>query len=147
MSEAMSAVSDHVDTLAYAVALFDGAQRIAASARNEPIEKIGIPFHLLVGFSIENGLKALLQYQLCPYPKQWRRSHDLTDLLSRTKQLEARLWPDAADSIRHPSRYHKEHWFRYPERAETANVYTTQTTLILVDQLLRQVSALTDYRP
>jgi hypothetical protein len=50
----------YVDKLAYAQSLFDGAGRIASTARDAPIEKIGIPFFLLVGFGIENALKAFV---------------------------------------------------------------------------------------
>jgi hypothetical protein len=55
----------HVDKLAYALALLDGARRISDSAVDAPISTIGIPFYLLIGFSIENSLKAFLEYKKC----------------------------------------------------------------------------------
>jgi hypothetical protein len=52
--------------------LFEGAARIC-----EPIEQIGIPFHLLTGFGIEITLKAFLSYKDFP-PGTWQRSHKLS---------------------------------------------------------------------
>jgi len=145
MPDSKDEVADHFDKLAYAVSLLNGAERLAHTARGQPIATIGIPFYLLIGFSIENGIKALLDFQRCE--GGWRKSHDLGDLLSRTKDLRELLWPGAEDSILHLSRYHKEHWFRYPEKATTADVYSSQTTLILVDHLLTMIARLTNYHP
>ena len=131
----------HVDKLAYAVSLLGGAARIASTAKDQHIKVIGIPFYLLIGFSVENGLKALLEFQHCG--GNWKRSHNLADLLSKAKGLEERLLHDIPDMVRHLSRYHEEFWFRYPEKAAIAEVYSATTTLFMTDYLLKAVADLT----
>ncbi len=131
----------HVDKLAYAVSLLDGAQRIASTARDAHIGTIGIPFYLLIGFSIENGLKALLEHR--QYPGKWHRSHQLGDLLTKAIEVGLTLHPGVEEMIRHLSRYHEEYWFRYPEKAGTADVYRSDTMLVVTDALLRSIFSLT----
>ncbi|MGY3347105.1 MULTISPECIES: hypothetical protein [unclassified Bradyrhizobium] len=135
----------HIDKLAYAVALLDGPKRIHSSAPGEDISRIGIPFYLLIGFSIENGLKALLQFQGQHQPAL-QRSHDLADLLAKADGLRERLCPGAAKDAEHLSRYHKEYWFRYPERATTADVYKAESACMMVGHLLVEVAHLIGYR-
>jgi hypothetical protein len=136
----------HIDKLAYAVALLDGARRIHLSAPGEDISRIGIPFYLLIGFSIENGLKALLQFQGCQPRRDWHRSHDLADLLAKTDGLRERLWPRTVEDVEHLSRYHDEYWFRYPEDAATADVYKAESACVMVNHLLSEVAHLIGYR-
>ena len=93
----------HIDKLAYAVALLEGAKRIHSSAPGEDISRIGIPFYLLIGFSIENGLKALLQFQGRSHFGPNVR-HDLAQLLALTEGLRERLWSGAAKDVEHLSR-------------------------------------------
>jgi len=131
----------HIDKLAYAVALLDGAKRIHSSAPEEDISRIGIPFYLLIGFSIENGLKALLQFQ-GQHQRDVQRSHDLAGLLAITEGLRERLWPGAAKDVEHLSRYHKEYWFRYPESAATADVFKAESACMMVDHLLAHIAHL-----
>ncbi|MBB4383658.1 hypothetical protein GGD61_008363 [Bradyrhizobium sp. SBR1B] len=57
-----------------------------------------------------------------------------------------RLWPGAAKDVEHPSRYHKEYWFRYPERATTADVYKAESACMMVGHLLVEVAQLIGYR-
>jgi hypothetical protein len=135
----------HIDKLAYAVALLDGAKRIHSSEPGADISRIGIPFYLLIGFSIENGLKALLQFQ-GQHQRALQRSHDLADLLAKTDGLRERLWPGTVKDVEHLSCYHKEYWFRYPERAATADVFKAQSACMLVDHLLAQVAHMIGYR-
>ncbi|MCA6109611.1 hypothetical protein [Bradyrhizobium cenepequi] len=134
----------HIDKLAYAVALLDGARRIHSSAPREDISRIGIPFYLLIGFSIENGLKALLQFQGRQFER--KRTHDLAYLLAMTDGLRERLWPGTVEDVEHLSRYHKEFWFRYPERAGTADVYKAETACMMVNHLLAEVAHIIGYR-
>jgi len=130
----------HIDKLAYAVALLDGAKRIHSSAPEEDISRIGIPFYLLIGFGIENGLKALLQFQGRQFDR--KQTHDLAHLLAITDGLRERLWPGAAKGVEHLSRYHKEYWFRYPERAATADVYKAESACMMASHLLAEVAHL-----
>jgi hypothetical protein len=133
----------HIDKLAYARAMFDGAGRIAATARDEPIGSIGIPFYLLIGFGIENALKALLEYKRFPSGK-WQRSHDLSDLLSKAHDVGPRLPHGIPEFIENQSLFHQEFWFRYPERAGVADVYSATTAIYATEMLLRAVFDLTD---
>src|SRR4051812_44028822 len=115
----------HVDKLAFAVALMDGAHRIASTAQTSLIGEIGLPFFLLLGFSVENGLKAFLQKR--SYPGNWKNSHDLIDLFQKAAD-EGFAPPDGVETFVFVlSRYHKEFWFRYPEKAGTANIFTAAT--------------------
>jgi hypothetical protein len=131
----------HVSKLSYAVALLDGATRIVRSEKEPSLDHIGIPFYLLVGFGIENALKALLQYQSAP--GKWQLSHDLADLLVRSDGLEQRLLFGAGDMIKHLSRYHREYWFRYPEKATIADVYKPVSALVLLNDLIGHVFDMT----
>lgn len=134
--------SNYVDKLAYAVSLLDGAERIASTARGKHIGTIGIPFYLLIGFSIENGLKAFLNQRRTP--GKWHLSHKLGDLLTKAIADGLILNPGVEAMIRHLSRYHEEFWFRYPEKANVpANLYSSDTMLIVTDALLRSIFRLT----
>ena len=130
------------DNLGYAVSLLDGAERIASTAINAHIGTIAISFHLLVGFSIENGLKALLRHKEHPGP--WQRSHDLEWLYDEGSKVGLGLSPEMVAMVRRLSRYHKEFWFRYPERASVADVYPAGSTLFMTEALLRQIFRLTE---
>jgi hypothetical protein len=139
----MPAGGFHIDKLAYAQAMFDGAGRISATATNEPIGSIGIPFYLLIGFGIENALKALLEYNRFPSGK-WERSHDLSDLLAKAHEVGLRLPSGIPEFIENQSLFHQEFWFRYPERAGVADVYSATSALYAAEMLLRAVFRLTD---
>jgi hypothetical protein len=111
----------HVEKLAFAVSLLDGAARIASTATTDAIGEIGIPFFLLLGFSVENGLKAYLERQGAD--GNWTHSHDLADLYQKAA-LAGFAPPSGVDTfITSLSQYHKEFWFRYPEKAGTAEVF------------------------
>jgi hypothetical protein len=143
--EAMSAEDIYVDKLAYARSLFDGAGRISSTARDAPIEKIGIPFYLLVGFGIENALKGFLGYKRLP-PGKWEWSHDLSALLGEAKDLGLSLPEHIPEFIENLSRFHKEFWFRYPEKAGVADVNSAATALYAAEMLMRAVFDATDAR-
>jgi hypothetical protein len=130
----------HVEKLFYAAAMLDGADRIARSEKEPSLDRIGVAFYLLVCFGIESALKAFLDFQSAP--GDWKKSHNLADLLTRSS-LEPELWPGAGDDIRQLSRYHQEHWFRYPEKAAVADVFKPSTALILLDHLIGTVSRMT----
>ena len=61
----------HIDKLAWAISLLEGARRLGDDNR--------IPLFLLLGFAVENALKAHLEKKGEP-PGKWERSHDLADL-------------------------------------------------------------------
>jgi hypothetical protein len=134
----------HVDKLAFAVSLLDGARRIASTAQTTRIGEIGMPFFLLLGFSIENGLKAYLQKQGCP--GNWKNSHDLSDLFQKASSAGLAP-PDGVEMfVIGLSQYHKEFWFRYPEKAGTADIFTAASSLNATDALLVEVAGHFDPR-
>jgi len=87
----------------------------------------------------------LLQFQ-GHHQRELQNSHDLARLLARTGGLRERLWPGTVEDVEHLSRYHKEFWFRYPERAATADVYKAETACMMVNHLLVEVAHLVGYR-
>ena len=128
----------HVDKLAFAVSLLDGARRVASTAQTTRIGEIGMPFFLLLGFSVENGLKAFLQRRRCP--GNWKKSHDLNDLFQKASSAGLAP-PDGVEAfVLALSQYHKEFWFRYPEKAGTAEVFTAASSLDATDALLVEVA-------
>ena len=133
----------YIDRLAYARSLLDGAGRIAFTAKDEPISTIGIPVYLLIGFSIENSLKAFLDYKKYPHGS-WLRSHDLADLTDRSLKNDLQLQDQIVKFIKNVSRYHKEFWFRYPEKAGVADVNSSPEALYATEILFRSVFDSTD---
>jgi hypothetical protein len=133
----------YIDRLAYARSLLDGAGRIAFTAKDEPISTIGIPFYLLIGFSIENSLKAFLDYKKYPHGS-WLRSHDLADLTDRSLENDLQLQDQIVKFVKNVSRYHKEFWFRYPEKAGVADVNISPEALYATEMLFRSVFDSTD---
>jgi hypothetical protein len=130
----------HVDKLAFAVSLLDGAARIASTATTDAIGEIGIPFFLLLGFSVENGLKAYLEKQ--GVAGNWKHSHDLTDLYQKAASAGFAP-PSGVDTfVISLSQYHKDFWFRYPEKAGTANVFKAASSINAVQTLLEEVADL-----
>ena len=127
-----------VEKLAFAVSLWDGAKRLSESMKTTLIGEIGIPFFLLLGFSVENGLKAYLE--LKSVPGKWKNSHDLSDLLDKAKSTGFVTSSDAEIFVRTLSVYHKEFAFRYPEKAGTANVFTPPSSIASVNRLLEDVA-------
>jgi hypothetical protein len=133
----------YIDRLAYARSLLDGAGRIAFTAKDEPISTIGIPFYLLIGFSIENSLKAFLDYKKYPHGS-WLRSHDLADLTDRSLENDLQLQDQIVKFVKNVSQYHKEFWFRYPEKAGVADVNSSPEALYATEMLFRSVFDSTD---
>jgi hypothetical protein len=63
----------HVEKLAWAISLLDGARRLGDDNR--------IPLFLLLGFAVENALKAHLEKK--GVAGNWKRSHNLADLYDK----------------------------------------------------------------
>jgi hypothetical protein len=128
----------HVDKLAFAVSLLDGARRIASTAQTTRIGEIGMPLYLLLGFSVENGLKAYLQKQ--SWRGNWKNSHDLSDLFKKASSAGLAPPEGVETFVLALSQYHKEFWFRYPEKAGTAEVFTAASSVNATDALLVEVA-------
>jgi hypothetical protein len=140
--------STHVDTLGYAVALLDGAIRIAQSARTPKTGEIGIPFYLLIGFSLENSLKALLQYKV-HYDAEWRwnYSHDLSRLFAVATGYGLKTHKTVREIVDGLSQPHKEFYFRYPGKAAMAEVFKPVSALVVTSTLISAVFDLIDINP
>jgi hypothetical protein len=82
---AQPAHPDPEDRLAYAVSLMRGAAMIAAAAHGRAGRQHIHPFFLLIGFALENGLKAHLQHAGVDKAEKIDRpplAHDLNGLLA-----------------------------------------------------------------
>ena len=86
--------SDEIDTIAYAVSFLQAAECIANTdwTDNHPLV---VPFYALVGFALENKLKAALEHRGVDRSLNWFRSHDLQKLRDLARQEGLRLVPNA----------------------------------------------------
>jgi hypothetical protein len=71
--------SDEMDTIAYAVSFLEAAKRLA-EAEWEDNHPLIVPFYMLIGFSLENALKAVLEFNGSNTTTKWSHSHDLQKL-------------------------------------------------------------------
>ena len=53
--------SDEIDTIAYAVSFMEAA-KLLADTEWEDNHPLIVPFYMLIGFSLENALKAVLEF-------------------------------------------------------------------------------------
>ncbi len=105
--------------------------------QTDAIGEIGIPFFLLLGFSVENG-KAYLEKQ--GVEGNWKHSHDLANLYQKAAS-GGFAPPSGVDTfITSLSQYHKEFWFRYPEKAGIADVFKAASSIDAVQTLLEEVA-------
>jgi hypothetical protein len=128
----------HIDRAAWAVSLFEGARRMVAAEPNVDIRKISVPFYLLIGFSIENGLKSViddggrLQGKL-------RLSHDLDDLLDVALDCGFAASAEVQKFIRELATDHAKFTFRYPEKAGWVSLYKPEYALRVQEAFLISV--------
>ena len=57
----MKKPSDEMDTIAYAVSFMEASKKLAETEWEDNHPLI-VPFYLLIGFSLENALKAVLEF-------------------------------------------------------------------------------------
>lgn len=128
--------SDEIDTMAYAVSFLQAAEVISKSdwSDNHPLV---VPFFALIGFSIENGLKAVLEHRKVDRSLNWFHSHDLQKLRDLARQEGLWILPNVDALIDDLNVPHSEHHFRYPQKARTAELLNPQTVVILTDAMLR----------
>jgi hypothetical protein len=120
----------HVDKLAWAVSLLEGARRLGDENR--------IPLFLLLGFAVENALKAHLENKGEP-PGKWERSHDLADLYDKASAAGLAPMDGVETFVRTLSPYHKDFVFRYPEKAGTADLFKPASSIHATDELCQAV--------
>jgi hypothetical protein len=135
-----SSKSNEMDTIAWAVATRLGAEALALADPDKRSEDGHIrhllPFFLLVGFAIENGLKAALEYTNLDRSTKWSNSHDLSRLMRLCRDRGFILAPHVASFVDDISMHHQEHHFRYPQKAGEANLPSAETALVLLEALL-----------
>ena len=129
----------HVEKLAWAVSLWDGARRLASTAQTDAIGEIGMPFFLLLGFSVENGLKAYLEKQGAP--GNWKKSHNLANLFDTASSAGFAPPTGVETFVRTLSPYHEQFVFRYPEKAGIADVFKAASSIDATDALLQEVAS------
>ena len=67
--------SDEIDTVAYAVSFMKAAKRLAEGKEEwEDNHSLIVPFYMLIGFSLENALKAVLEFNGSDPGTKWSHS-------------------------------------------------------------------------
>src|SRR5258705_10885678 len=87
-----------------------------------PTRLLVVPFYALVGFALENGLKAALEHRAVDRSLNWFHSHDLQKLRDLARQEGLYLLPKLDALIDDLAVHHKEHHFRYPQKARSADL-------------------------
>jgi hypothetical protein len=144
-TDVVTTPSNEIDTVAYAVNLWSAATVLSKIIPNGKHHPLSIAFFLLIGFSIENALKAVIEYKKPVIAGGWSRSHDLTRLRQITED-QGFIIANASvvrfiDAL---SPLHREHQFRYPQKAGIANLIGAQSAAQLVDELLNDVFEFVD---
>lgn len=132
--------SDEMDTAAYAISFMKAAKVLAAEDKEwGDNHSLIVPFYMLIGFSLENALKAILEFNGSDPKTNWSHSHDLQKLRLLAEQHDFAVSDDLRDFIDHLSPLHKEHHFRYPQKAQTAELLKPIAATELTETLLVRV--------
>jgi hypothetical protein len=129
--------SNEIDTIAYAVSFFEAAGLVSNTDEWPDNAPMVVPFYMLIGFSLENGLKAVLEYLAVPASENWSHSHDLSKLRLLAGMRGFSLPSEVISFVDHLSPLHKQHQFRYPQKAETAELLKPRPALDLTHIVLR----------
>jgi hypothetical protein len=133
----------HIEKLAWAVSLMNGAKRIVAGDGSATIHTIGTPVYLLIGFSIENALKSYLVSR-GNADRKMQLSHDLAFLLEKAKDAGLNLPPRLGEFVREVSTYHADFVFRYPEKAGWASLWKPAYAVEATEAILTLVTTTMD---
>jgi hypothetical protein len=123
----------HLEKFAWAVSILEGARRLADDNSNR------IPLFLLLGFSVENALKAHLEKKGEP-PGKWERSHDLAELYDKASAAGLAPIEGVETFVRALSPLHRDFVFRYPEKAGIADLFSPASSIRATDELCRAVA-------
>jgi hypothetical protein len=82
-------------------------------------------------------LKAVLEHRAVHRSLNWFHSHDLQKLRDLARQEGLCLVPNADALIDNLAVHHKEHHFRYPQKARRAELMKPPTVVILTDTVPR----------
>jgi hypothetical protein len=141
---------DEEDRLAYAVSLMQGAAAVAAAHHGCARRPHILPFFLLIGFALENGLKAYLQHIGLDKSEKIDRpplAHDLNRLLALASASGLGLPADSVRLIDSLSESHLNHQFRYPKNAGTVEVFSDHFAYVWTDEALAIVARAINYCP
>lgn len=131
--------SDEIDTIAYAVSFLEAAKVLAPQIMGDNHALI-VPFYALIGFSLENGLKALLEHGKVEPRNKWFHSHDLSALRNLVEEkLGLELREESAQFIDHLSTPHLEHHFRYPQKADRVELNQPPAAVDLTERILTSI--------
>jgi hypothetical protein len=131
--------SDEIDTIAYAVSYHQAAELIAKSTHWTDNHGLIVPFFALIGFALENGLKAVLEHRKVDRSNKWFHSHDLIKLRNLVREQGLWFLPNIDAIIEEIATQHQEHHFRYPQKAKTAKLSKPPNVALLTDAMLRMV--------
>ena len=128
--------SNEIDTFAYAFSFRDAAKKVSSSEVWDDNAPMVVPFYLLIGFSVENCLKAALEFKAHNNASNWTHSHDLAHLRKLANQCGLHFQTEVIDFVDHLSPLHRQHQFRYPQKAERAELLKPEPALQLTDLIL-----------
>ena len=128
--------SDETDTIAYAVSFLQAARRLSGP-QWEDNHPLVVPFYMLIGFSVENGLKAVLEFRKTDNSLRWSKSHDLTHLRQLCADRYFFLDFAQVDFVDELSPMHFEHHFRYPQKAGVATLPQPGVAIHFTNAILR----------
>lgn len=131
-----------IDTFANAVTFWTAARTLIQANTGEEPRPLSAIFALL-GFSIENGLKTVLQFRAHQPLKSWKHSHNLRDLRMMAADYGLSISGSSTGIIDALSPYHHAHLFRYPKKMP-GTFPSPQKIEGACDELLRKTSALID---
>ena len=128
--------SDETDTIAYAVSFLVAAKRLSGP-RWEDNHPLVVPFYMLVGFCLENGFKAVLEFHQTDRNLKWHNSHNLTHLRLLCAERCLFLDPQQIDFVDGLSPKHAEHHCRYPQKAGIAHLLQPGIAIWVTNMILR----------
>jgi hypothetical protein len=129
--------SDEIDTMAYAVSFQQAAELISKSTNWTDNHGLIVPFFALIGFSLENGLKAVLEHRKVDHSLKWFHSHDLLKLRDLVRNEGLWFLPGMDALIDAMAAHHLEHHFRYPQKARSVELAMPPEVAFLTEAILR----------
>jgi hypothetical protein len=131
------------DYLAYAVSLYRAAESLAVADKQVEV----IPFYLLVGFAIENGLKAYLFHKGHDAEELRRKyGHKLLTMMIQSRDEGLGIGKDMENLIIAMDKPHRRFLFRYPSIPNLVELFKPEYTLFLTNKFLAVVADGIGYR-
>jgi hypothetical protein len=128
--------SDETDTIAYAASFLVAAKRLSGP-RWQDNHPLVVPFYMLIGFSLENGFKSVLEFHQADRNLKWHNSHNLSRLRRLCAERCMFLDPEQVAFVDELSPMHEEHHFRYPQKAGFAVLLQPGVAIRMTEAILR----------